>query len=540
MAGYPDRVSAGSGRGMSRRDLLKALGVGVPGAVLLGGATSCVPAPDPSFPPPDHSVPDPAPFVDGVICGDPRPDGAVVWTRVEAPSPAPVGVLWSVATDESFATVVAGGVVSAEAAHDHTVHVLVDGLDADSWYFYRFEADGVASRVGRLRTAQAAGAPVDHLRFGFGSCQQLNPSWFVAHRAAAAEGLDFFMHLGDYVYVSDGGTLTVDDYREVYRRWRRDPLLKEFHAAVPMIAMWDDGEFYNGVDRLGPPARLAAAKQAWFEHMPVMNAGDDRVHRTVGWGALADVPVVDVRSFRDPYLEANDLTQGDGLEAYDPERSQLGAEQYQWLVDELTSSDAAWRIIGNGVPISPWRLLNLEGLRFLRPDMPQNPGYYIKSDGWDDYMVERRNLLQALLDAGVSDTVFATGQTHISIVSELRPDPDAGGPSAGVEFVSQSMTADPDVKKAYLGGVPPEVAGAALRIGEGFMIGQNPGMQHLNLEQQGYVVVDVTPDEMIVKYRHIDTYDPDAEAWTGATFRVRRGTNRADLLQHRIGAGSVR
>ncbi len=535
MAGYPERVVAGRG-GMSRRDLLRALGIGVPGAYLLAG---CAPSVSPTFPSPNHADPDPVPFVDGVIAGDPRPDGAVIWTRVQA-GPGPVGVLWSVATDPSFATVVAGGVVTAEASGDHAVHVLVDGLQSDRWYWYRFEADGSASRTGRLRTAPAPGATVDSMRFAFSSCQQLNPSWFVAHRAAAAEpDLDFFMHLGDYVYVSDTGTQTLDDYRDVYHRWRRDPLLREFHATVPMVAMWDDGEFYNGVDKYGPPARLAAGRQAWFENMPILNDGADTTYRNVAWGSLADIPMIDVRSHRDPYLESGDFTQGDGLTAYDPSRSQFGPEQYQWLVDTLANSTADWRIVGNGVPISPWRLVNLEFLRPFRDGLPPNAGIYIRSDGWDDYMVERRGLLQAILDAGVDNTVFATGQTHIAIASELRTDPDAGGPVAAFEFVSQSMTADPDIKTSLLGGLPSDAASAALRLAENWLMGQNPGMRHLNFEQQGYVVVDVNPDEMIVKYRHIDTYDPDAEAWTGATFRVPNGGQHIEVLQHRSDAGSV-
>ena len=38
-----------------------------------------------------------------------------------------------------------------------------------------------------LRTAPAPGASPDRLRYAFASCQQINDSWFVAHRAAAVE-----------------------------------------------------------------------------------------------------------------------------------------------------------------------------------------------------------------------------------------------------------------------------------------------------------------------------------------------------------------
>ena len=525
---HPTRVIAGRG-GMSRRDLLKALGIGVPGAYLLAG---CVPSVAVEFPAPDHSSPDPAPFTDGVIAGDPRPDGSVIWTRVVPPAGGvPVGVLWTVSTDETFATVAAGGIATADADHDHCVTVAVTGLEADRWYWYRFEADGVASRIGRLRTAPAPGSSPGHLRFAFGSCQQLNPSWFVAHRAAAAEpDLDFFLHLGDYVYVSDTGTISLEDYRDVYHRWRREPLLRDFHARVPMVAMWDDGEFYNGVDRLGDPDRLEAARRSWFENMPVVDEGNQDTYRTVTWGNLLDLPIIDTRKYRDPATTSTDHTTEPGSIAYDPMRTTLGATQYQWLVDALVSSTAAWRIIGNGVPISPWRLLNLEFLRPFRPDMPANAGLYIQSDGFDDYVVERRDLLQSLLDHGVSDTWFATGQTHIYITSELRTDPDAGGPVAALEFVSGSLTADPDPKKSYLDGLPTDLAKVALRAAEEWLLAQNPGMRHINLEDQGYVLVDVTPDECVIQYRLIDTFDPDAEPYTGAKFRVVKGGPQIEVL----------
>ena len=212
--GVPGRsVVSGASSGVSRRDLLRGLGFGLGATVVLGACAVPTPSPTPPTPPP--GVPDPAPFLDGVMAGDPAPDGSVIWTRVAAPvDGTDVAVLWTVADDAGFATLRAGGLALATAATGHTVTVPVGGLEPDRWYHYRFEAAGpggaqVASRTGRLRTAPAPGASPDRLRFAFASCQQINDSWFVAHRAAAAEpDLDFFMHLGDYVYVSDTGTLT--------------------------------------------------------------------------------------------------------------------------------------------------------------------------------------------------------------------------------------------------------------------------------------------------------------------------------------------
>jgi alkaline phosphatase D len=535
-------IVASGGRGISRRELLAGLGFGVGTAVVLGGCT--VPPPDPEPPRPPEGVPDPLPFPDGVMSGDPAPDGSVIWTRVVPGGADEVAVLWTVADDPDFTSLQAGGVVVASAANGHTVHIAVGGLDPDRWYHYRFEASGpdgtqMVSRTGRLRTAPAPGSSPERLRYAFASCQQINDSWFVAHRAAAAEpGLDFFMHLGDYVYVSDTGTVSLGDYRDVYRRWRRQPMLRDLHAAVPCVAMWDDGEFYNGVDSTGPSRRLAAAKQAWFESFPLIDPGGQRAYRRFGWGDLAEVSMIDVRAYRDPAID--DLVHLGGSGVDDPARTTLGAEQYGWFTSGLAASTAAWRLVGNPYNINPWRLVNLEFLRFFRPDLPQNAGIYAPNEAWDDYMAERRDLLQFLVDNGVSDTVFTSGHTHVALASELRPDyDDPASPVAAFDFCTGSLTADPDPRAAFLGDLPTPLAEEVLRAAERWVLTQNaPYLRHMNLVDQGYTVVDVTPDAIEVTIRLINTFDPTAEPFDGARFRVARGGTRIEILPAQRRRGS--
>ena len=75
---------------------------------------------------------------------------------------------------------------------------------------------------------------------------------------------------------------------------------------------------------------------------------------------------------------------------------------------------------------------------------------------------------------------------------------------------------------------------------------QDPTSKHkeynhdpLNLDQQGYVLVDVTPDDMVVRYRHIDTYDPDAVPYTGAAFRLAKGAQHVEVLAPDRQAGTT-
>ena len=135
---------------------------------------------------------DPA-FPHGIAAGDPLPDGAVIWSRID-PAADPgsgVEVTWEVAATPDFATILQTGTISAETAADHTVRVLVQGLDPDGWFHYRFRYQQHTSRTGRLRTAPAPGAANDRLRFAFCSCQQINDSIYVAHAAMAADSCRF-------------------------------------------------------------------------------------------------------------------------------------------------------------------------------------------------------------------------------------------------------------------------------------------------------------------------------------------------------------
>ncbi|MET8331813.1 PhoD-like phosphatase N-terminal domain-containing protein [Streptomyces sp. NPDC005181] len=97
---------------------------------------------------------DTAPFTLGVASGDPDHESVVLWTRL-VPDPLnaetggmpvePVEVQWEVARDESFRKVIRSGSVSALPEAAHTVHVVVDDLAPDRWYWYRFRSGGVLS-----------------------------------------------------------------------------------------------------------------------------------------------------------------------------------------------------------------------------------------------------------------------------------------------------------------------------------------------------------------------------------------------------------
>jgi alkaline phosphatase D len=114
----------------------------------------------------------------------------------------------------------------------------------------------------------------------------------------------------------------------VYRRFKANPLLQHLHATYPVVAMWDDGEFANGMDRNFDPARFAAAAQAWFEHQPVRRKRRDptRTHREIEWGDLATFLLLDARQYRDasiPGVRGPDVLPFTTVDTRTPEGAQI-------------------------------------------------------------------------------------------------------------------------------------------------------------------------------------------------------------------------
>ena len=522
-------VDVTPGRPLRRRDFLAALAAAGAGTAVLGAIGAPVAGAATGAPTPAGGSDDTAAvFPCGIASGDPRPDGAALWTKIARPAQGgAVDVLWEVSPDASFDTIAVGGVVSAVAATDYTVGVDVTSLLPDRWYRYRFSVGGVGSVVGRLRTAPAVGATADSLRLVFASCQQRNSSYYVAHTNIVAEQPDFLVHLGDYIYVSDDGTVTVDDYREVHRRFKSNPLLQDCHANVPLVAMWDDGEFSNDLWREWDLPRMANARQAWFEYMPVPRRTDDpdRLYRAFPWGDLADMHVIDLRTYSDNVNDPDEAR-------YDPGRRMLGAEQLGWLQDSLAASTARWRLIGQGTMILPWRILDLDEpwLRALNPEWRKNYGVYAPTGAWDKYTADRRRLLEFLAANSIPDVAFLSGDLHLFFAGMLRPDiDDDASPYVGVDFSTGSLTADPD-PRTLLDPLPPAIAEFLIHIAEDWTRIVNPDHRYVNLLDQGYTVVDADPEQLVVTMRRVDSFDPDAEASTLAKFRVRNGSPEIERL----------
>ncbi len=496
-------------------------------------------------------------FRHSVGSGDPLPDGVVLWTRI-TPSPdatpgSGIGpsctVAWEMASDNDFRKLVAQGTVRASPARDHTVKADVRGLQSATGYFFRFRvldgpAVGAVSRVGRTRTAPAANADVDLLRFGVCSCSNWEAGYFEAYRHMAARGdLDAVVHLGDFIYEYERGgytgksgairdhepaheIVTLADYRIRMGQYATDPDLAELRAGVPFIVTWDDHESANDASRDGAenhqPAegdwqvRRAASAQAYFEWMPTRPQsldGGGHLYRALRFGNLAELSMLDLRTYRDK--QPSGLGQVD-----DPDRTMTGAAQFDWLVGGLTTSAARWKIVGTSVMITPVLIPPLdpqatEALTKMA-GLPRG-GIPYNTDQWDGYPAERRRLFDALTGAGIDNVVFLTGDIHSSWACEVPVEPGRpGGAVVGTEYVAPSITSSniDDMLDLPEGNPVSRAAEEALKLA-------NPHIKAVDLDRHGYLVFEITPDAVRADYWFVgDKTAPASGLVPGLRFRT--------------------
>ncbi|MEU9557460.1 alkaline phosphatase D family protein [Streptomyces fumanus] len=471
-------------------------------------------------------------FTLGVASGDPLADGIVLWTRL-APDPLrgggmpdrPVRVEWQLAEDARFRKIARHGTAQARPEYGHSVHVDVRGLRPGRTYWYRFRVGGQLSPTGRTRTAPARDSSGGSLRVALASCQNWQHGYFTPYADMLDQDPDVVLFVGDYIYESTpsatavrrhegtGEPYSLAQYRNRYAQYRSDPDLAAMHANAPFVVTFDDHEVDNDYAGEVPQdpgkqahdafvARLTAAYQAYYEHMPVRatavpNGPHIRMYRRLEFGRLARLNVLDTRQFR-----SDQATTQEGAE--DPKLTMLGARQKQWLIDGLRTSPARWNLIASQIMMA-------------ETDLQVGPGKLWYYDAWDGYQAERNRLLAEL--KRTANPVVLTGDRHLTMVSDLKEDyADPDSAVVGAEFVGTSVSSNGDQDQAaFQKEWDPRRA-------------DNPHWKLLDAHR-GYHLFDIRRDRIDARVRVVDTVlKPRATPRTLAKLRVRAGRPGVDLV----------
>jgi len=532
-----------------------------------------------------------------VMSGDPSATGVVLWTRLE-PAAYRSGepLRFQVADDAAFTFLVLEGVIAATelgAATDYTARVDLDGkLQPNRRYHYRFIYAGIASPIGRCRTAPAAGTSVAKLDFALVSCQDYTNGYYNAFAALAEQDVDFVLHLGDFIYESAADprfqslsfadrqvilpsgakvALNLEDYRQIYRTYRADPNFQRCLEQHTFIVIWDDHETANDCywdyarDTLGAPdhpytvdprygndpALLRQlkldAQRAWLEYVPARVQSKPgathphdylSIYRRLRFGDLVELFLTDERSYRSPHP----CGEGDVLQRYlplgctkydDPSQTMLGSTQRDWFLNALAGSSAQWKLWANEVALAE---IGIPRNNHRTP---------INVDAWDGFMHERRTIARAALDARVENLLVASGDFHSYLVSYVDLNyPGAGTPQPGntvaSEFMTTSITSANGLDSINNALKKQQRSGQGyVPLGNNLIRANNPHIRFFDSGQHGYSVLRLTPEYCQWSAYVVDKNAPQTQPQARLFRRFKRLAGDLELIDQRLAVAAT-
>ena len=400
-------------------------------------------------------------------------------------------------------TVVNSGSTTTDPTKDYTVKIDATGLLPNTWYYYEFTALGKNSIRGRTRTTPIANG--DSLRFAVVSCANYEAGFFNVYKVIKERNdIDAVISLGDYIYEYETGgyspnptsgrawepqdeITTLSDYRTRYSTYHLDEDLMRLHQQYPFIVVWDDHESANdawkdGAENHTPGTegnwinRKSEAKQAFFEWLPIRVTGTTdpyQIYRDISFGNLLELVMLDTR------LHGRDEQAGtSGSTVTDNNRQLLGTDQFNWLGNRLSNSNAQWKILAQQVMMAPLEVF----------------GFAVNGDQWDGYPAERDRVFNYILQNNISNVVVLTGDIHSSWANDLPTssyNSGTGAGSAGVEFVTPSVTSP----------------GVDLGVGASLIQLSNDHIKYVDLSLHGFILLDVNQTRVQSDWYYVNTID---------------------------------
>jgi len=312
--------------------------------------------------------------------------------------------------------------------------------------------------------------------------------------------------------------------------------LRFAHQQQTFISIWDDHESSNdsykdGAENHQPnegdwETRKNIAKKVYFEWMPIRDASANTIYRKISYGSMLDLIMLDTRleGRAKPPVNFDDVDM--------PVRTILGTTQYNWFINNLATSTAKWKVIGNQIIFSDLNvgfaavdslgkaaITNIQAIRNVE-------NLFI--DNWESYPTERNAIMDTLKNKSINNTIFITGDSHASWSFDLNkkpvvyPNPVAfnlptpsstytsatGVGSVGVEFATPSISSanfDEAVGSATANGFESAINNP-IPIGPPLgTVSYNPHLKYVDLDRHGYFILDLKDDSAQADYYYVDT-----------------------------------
>lgn len=230
----------------------------------------------------------------------------------------------------------------SETNHYNIVQFRVEGLAADTQYYYALEVEGRLDRRngGQFKTFPAPGPA--SFTMAFASCGMTGSTIDTFDRIRELHPL-FFLHMGDFHYL-DIRTNDRNLFGASFDRVLASPQQSDLYRNVPFVYIWDDHDFAGNNSSGRATAHEAAMKNfdEYVPHYPLVFPGTEgAVSQSFSVGRVKFI-LTDLRSQRD------DPRRRDG-----PDKSMMGARQKAWFKQELLEANGKYPLIC-WVSSDPW------------------------------------------------------------------------------------------------------------------------------------------------------------------------------------------
>ena len=332
-------------------------------------------------------------LVHGPLVGNVSDSSASFWVRTAIENKVEV-----VIHNESGTVISRSAAVRSKLSEDFTAVAVAHSLQPNTEYWYSIHLDGTpcdARPNQKFRTLSLKGAASKFV-IAFGGGAGYVPKNERMWNTIGRFDPHAILLLGDNVYIDDPESVVMQQY--TYHRRQSRPEWRKLTARSPVFTIWDDHDFSTNDSWGGADVDKPFWKKDWVFPIfrqnwanPGYGGGEDQP------GCWYSFPIGDVDFIM---LDCRYYRTSPKVEP----RTMLGPVQKQWLKNQLTDSDATFKVICSSVP---WDF--------------RTKGDSL--DTWNGYKQEHEELLGFIESQKVEGVILMSADRHRSDCWKIaRPD----------------------------------------------------------------------------------------------------------------------
>jgi alkaline phosphatase D len=344
-------------------------------------------------------------LIHGPMLGKVTDHSASFWVRTAKEDDVQIYV----GTSSSMSKHLYSKIIKAKAENDYTAVINIDGLDADSYYFYDVLINGkpAEKEIHMFKTFPQKGS-ANNFSIIFGGGAGYVPEnarifkTILKHRPIAS------LWMGDNVYINIPQDPNAVHYYTYYRKHSM-PEFRRLVSSTSNYAIWDDHDAATDDCWLGPykdkPSWKMPLLENFKENWVNPYNGTEEWPGTYFNFVIGDVEIfmLDGRIYRtNPWADNPTM---------------LGPAQKEWLLNSLKKSTAIFKVIASPVP---WSFESKKGAK----------------DTWNGFHDERNEIFDFLSDNKIDGVFLISADRHRSDAWKIERDHDY----PLYEFMSSRLT----------------------------------------------------------------------------------------------------